>query len=304
MLGLKFFGLRRSILVSDRGFTLVELLVTSFLGLLMLALTLAATTSNRRLYRYDLVRTKINQNMRSALDIMGIDIRQGGENLFPTFPAIEIIDGALGAPDELVIRRNTIDEVFNFCQQIDSGSGNTTVYVADDNQAQSGCDRTSNLNSYNRWQATRLADDDDVIDVYAYNRSTRLGEFFSYSSEGTSSTQYYLTRSGGTWQNTYNVGSSSLYILEEWRYRIQSDTLQLIINQDTAAPLNVVDGVTDFQVSALMQDGTTRTTFVAGDDWSDIRALQISITGQDSHLGEPIIRTLNAQFFPRNILSN
>src|SRR5690606_6020349 len=81
----RFSRLRRSILASDKGFTLVELLVTSFLGLIMLALTLSATTSNRRLYKYDLVRTRINQNMRSALDIMGIDVRQAGENLFSTF---------------------------------------------------------------------------------------------------------------------------------------------------------------------------------------------------------------------------
>ncbi len=299
-----YFKRRRSTLVSARGFTLIELLVTSFLGLLLLALTLSATTSNRRLYKYDLVRTRINQNLRSALDIMGMDIRQAGENLFSTFPAIEITDGGAGAPDQLVIRRNTVDEVFNFCQSISAGSGNTTVIVADNAQAQSGCDKTSNTTSYNKWSATRLADAAHVLRIFAYNRSTKLGEYFNYSAESSTGSQYLLTRSGGSWQNTYNVGSSSLYILEEWRYRVQNGVLQIIVNQDNANPLNVVDGINDFQVQALMQDGTTRTSFIPGDDWSKIKAIRISINGQDTALGEALVRTLSADFLPRNILSN
>lgn len=295
--------LKPSTRASDSGFTLVELMVTSFLGLIMLAMMLSATTSNRRLYKYDLVRTRINQNMRSALDIMGMDVRQAGENLFSTFPAIELVNGTSGAPDELVIRRNTLDEVFNICQQISSGSGNATVYVADNGQAQPGCDTTSNLNSYNRWHNTRVAGG-GTIKAYVYNRSTKLGEFFNYSGENSTVSQYTLTRSGGTWTNTYDVGASSIYVLEEWRYRVRDNVLQIVTNQDSVNPLNVVDGVNDFQVSIPMQDGTTKSTFIPGDDWSKIKALEISMTGQDRAQGETLNRTVTAQFFPRNILSN
>ena len=285
---------------------MVELLVTSFLGLIMLGLTLSATTSNRRLYKYDLVRTRINQNMRSALDIMGMDVRQAGENLFPTFPAVLIEDGAAGASDEQVIRRNVIDEVFNLCQAIAAGSGNTTITVADNGSAQPGCDKTSNLTSYTAWGAKRLADGgaSHIIDAYMYNRSTKLGEYFKYTNESSTATQYQLTKSTGTWTNAYTVGSSSLYIMEEWRYRVVNGVLQIITNNDTVNPLNVVDGVEDFQVTALMQDGTTKNTYIAGDDWSQLKALRISVTGTDTVQGEALTRTLSSDFFPRNILSN
>lgn len=281
-------------------------MVTSFLGLLMLALTLSATTSNRRLFKYDLTRTKINQNMRSALDIMGMDVRQAGENLFPTFPAIEIVNGAAGVPDELVVRRNLLDEVFNVCGAIAAGSGNANIIVADNGSAQAGCDKTSNLTSYNSWSAKRLADGGatHVIKAYMYNRSTKLGEFFNYTGESSTSTQYKLTRGAGTWANAYPVGSSSLYVLEEWRYRVRENVLQIVTDQDTANPLNVVDGVQDFQVTALMQDGSTKTTFIPGDDWSKLKALRISVTGTETVQGEALTRTLSADFFPRNILSN
>jgi type IV pilus assembly protein PilW len=295
---------KRSTLASDKGFTLIELLVTSVLGLIMLALTLSATTSNRRLYKYDLVRTRINQNMRSALDIMGIDVRQAGENLFSTFPAIEIVNGASGTPDDLVIRRNLLDEVYNVCLPIAAGSGNSTVIVADNSVAQPGCDKTSNLTTYNSWRAKRLADPSAVINAYIYNRSTKLGEFFHYQTEATTSTQYSLTRSGGSWQNAYPVGASSIYVLEEWRYRIRNNVLQIVLDQDTTNALNVVDGVTDFQVSALMQDGSTRLTFIPGDNWSQLKSISVSVTGRDTALGKTLNRTLAANFFPRNILSN
>lgn len=280
--------------------------MTSFLGLIMLALTLSATTSNRRLYKYDLVRTKINQNMRSALDIMGMDVRQAGENLFPTFPAIEIVNGAAGAPDELVIRRNLLDEVFNLCQALAAGSGNATIFVADNASVQPGCDKTSNATNYSAWNAKRMADGgaSHIIDAYIYNRATKLGEYFKYTSESSTATQYKLTRGSGSWANAYTVGSSSLYVLEEWRYRVRNNVLQIVTNQDTANPLNVVDGVQNFQVSALMQDGTTKTTYIPGDDWSLLKAIRISVTGTDTVQGKPVTRTLSADFFPRNILSN
>lgn len=284
----------------------MELMVTSFLGLIMLALTLSATTSNRRLYKYDLVRTRINQNMRSALDIMGMDVRQAGENLFPTFPAVLIVNGSAGASDELIVRRNLLDEVFNLCQAISAGSGGSTIYVADNGSAQPGCDKTSNLTNYTAWNAKRMADGgaSHVLDAFMYNRSTKLGEWFRYTGESSTATQYRLTRGSGSWANAYTVGSSSLYILEEWRYRVVDGVLQIVTNNDTANPLNVVDGVQDFQVTALMQDGTTKDTYIAGDDWSQLKALRIQVTGTDTALGEQVSRTLSSDFFPRNILSN
>lgn len=299
----RFFKLKRFIPVSDSGFTLIELMVTSFLGLIVLALTLSATTANRRLYKYDLVRTKVNQNLRSALDIIGIDVRQAGENLFSTFPAIEIINGAAGSPDELIVRRNLRDEVFNLCQPLAAGSGNTTIYVADNSQVQPGCDTTSNASAHASWSAYRIAEGGSV-NAYIYNRVTREGEFFVFTAEGSSASQYTLTRTAGTWQHQYDVGASSIYILEEWRYRLQNGVLQIITDQDTANPLNVVDGVSAFQVVARMQDGTTSAAFAPGDDWSDIQSLQFNLTGIDRAFGEDVVRTLTAEFFPRNILSN
>lgn len=293
----------RFILACDKGFTITELLVVSFLGLIMLALTLSATISNRRLYKYDLVRTKTNQNLRSALDIIGIDVREAGENLPSTFPAIEIINGGSGAPDQLIIRRNLLDESFNFCQAIAASSNNTQIIVADNSITTQGCDKTSNATAYGNWSA-HLAANSNSVNAYAYDRVARLGEFIRFTGVVNNSTQYQITRSSGTWTNAYAVGSANLYVLEEWKYRILNNTLQIIVDQDTANALDVVDNVNNFQVIARLQSGATQNSFGVTDNWSTLESLEISISGLDSYEGSNIQRTLSSRFFPRNILSN
>ena len=293
----------RYIHACDKGFTVTELVVVSFLGLLMLALTMSATLSNRRLYKYDLVRTKVNQNLRSALDIIGIDVREAGENLPSTFPAIEVINGSSGAPDQLIIRRNLLDESFNFCQAIAASSNNTQIIVADNSLTTQGCDKTSNATAYTNWSAYRTAHN-GAVDAYAYDRVAHLGEFIRFTAEVNNSTQYQITKSAGTWAHGYAVGSANLYVLEEWKYRISNNTLQIIVNQDTANTLDVVDNVNDFQVTARLQNGTTQNAFSVTDSWSSLESLEVSITGRDTYAKSNVQRTLTSRFFPRNILSN
>jgi len=80
--------------MSGRGFTILELLVTMFLSLLVAALALSALTVSRSVLGKDQVRIQLAQNLRGSLDIIGIDVRVGGENLGTGFPAIETTNGA------------------------------------------------------------------------------------------------------------------------------------------------------------------------------------------------------------------
>jgi len=87
----------------------MELLVASFLGLIILALGAQSTLSLRRLYLHDIVRTRVNQDLRGSLDMIGVNIRQAGENFTMSFPAIQIVNGTGGAGDQLILRRNLLD---------------------------------------------------------------------------------------------------------------------------------------------------------------------------------------------------
>lgn len=290
---------------NEHAFTLLELLVSSAIGLVITAMTISVTLSNRGIFDYDLARTQLNQNLRSSLDVIGIDIRQGGENLPSNFPAVVLTNGTNGGPDELEIRRNLIDEVLKLCIAITAGSG-SDLYFAD-TSGTAGCSYSGNTQSYNSWRTYRTGHG-NTVPAYIYDPSTQKGEFFNYTSEVDGATSYRIQRAG-TWSNAYTVGNTAAYILEEWHLKLTPDAesgsniLQVAQNNETD-PLNIVFGLTDFQVTATLNDGTVQTSFATGSDWSTLKFLTITLSGSDTSRGRQIAKTVSSQFFPRNILSH
>lgn len=296
-------GSARSSLSSDRGFTITEMLVASFIGAMVLVPILSSSIAYRNILGKDMARTRLNQNLRGALDIIGTDIRVGGENLTSTFPAIEVVNGTGSNPDELIVRRNLLDEVLPVCQSLSAGSTSANMYFAVTGNV-AGCAYSGHTNNYNAWRSYRIAQG-GTVKGYIFNTSTRQGEFFNYASETNTGTQYYVTRSGATaFANAYPVGGAAMYILEEWRYRVSGGLLQIVQNRVTATPYNVAYDISNLQVTVTLQDGTTRTSFVSTDDWTNIGRIQMTLTGTDRFRRQTITRTVSGSFFPRNILSN
>lgn len=294
--------LKQSILCSDSGFTLVELLVASVIALLVMAMAAESTTSLRNLYLHDIVRTRLNQDMRASLDLIGVNIRQAGENFSASFPAIEIIDGGSGA-DELVMRRNLIDEVLNVCADISGGTAEDEIEFANGG-VQAGCSYSSNAFGYSTWSAYRLADENQQVRAYMYNIGNKTGEFFDYVGETDTGAELRIATSGSTWTQDYPVGTSAVYLIEEWRFRLNGDVLELIIDGDDTSPLNVAFGLTEFQVTAVYEDGSTATSLDVNDDWTELAAIEVSLSAQDTFANRIITSSLSSRFFPRNILSN
>ncbi|NLF25019.1 MAG: hypothetical protein GX589_05095 [Deltaproteobacteria bacterium] len=285
---------------AEVGFTLIELLVAVTIGLLALGLTLSSVLYSRNAYRKDVARTRINQDLRGALDIIGSTARVAGENFNGAFPAIEVIDGVNGAPDELILRRNLLDEVLKVCVPIVAGTAADLIFAYG---SESGCVYAGNTHNYEVWRAWRQARDGSVR-AYVFDTSTDLGEYFDYSGEIDSNGQYAAVRASGTWANDYSNASSAAYIMEEWRFRVSDDTLQLIENGESDNPLNVAFGVTDMQVEVFMQEGGVQSTFSGSDNWTLMQSIGITLTGQELFRGEVLERQLSARFFPRNVLSN
>jgi hypothetical protein len=277
----------------------MEFLVVSFMSALLLGSVLSASMAYKKILGKDIARTRLNQNLRGAIDVLGIDVRIAGENLAPSFPAIELTNGTGSNPDVLTVRRNLLDEVLPVCQAITSGSSSNRVYFSIGGNV-AGCAYSGHAANFNAWRAFRTSQG-GTTRAFIYNTSTKLGEFFTYSGETDTGTQYYLTRSGGgNWANSYPVGASAVYILEEWQYRLQSGTFQIVQNRQAGTPFNVAFDVTQFQVTISMQDGTNRTA----DNWAQIGSIGVTLTGNERYNGEIVSRTLSGNFFPRNILSN
>ncbi|MCC6220932.1 MAG: prepilin-type N-terminal cleavage/methylation domain-containing protein [Deltaproteobacteria bacterium] len=293
---------------SDKGFTLVELLVSTALGLLITGSIISVTMSSRNLYQYDIIRTRLNQELRSSLDVLGANVREAGENLSSTFDAIVLTNGTgINNSDELVLRRNLKDEVLKVCQPIAAASSTTSIYFAD-SSATAGCAYTDNTYAYSVWQTYRN-EQDGVVRAFIYNQSTRQGEFFNYISETDTGTELIIQKSAGAWQYDYPVESSAVYLLEEWHFSLQEhdlgdNYLEVIENGDDANPLNIMYGLANFQVRAVMADGTVKNELDIADRWTDLQALDITVSAEDSWKDRNINKTITSRFFPRNVLSN
>lgn len=292
----------RSSLSSDSGFTVMELLVTSVLGFVITGLALTASISYQNVLGKDIARTRLNQNLRGSLDLIGVDIRVGGENLGAAFPAIELINGASNAPDRLIVRRNLLDEVLPVCTTVVAGSGVNQVQFAIPGTVP-GCTYSGQTHNFQAWQSYRTSNGGQVP-VYIFDTSAKLGEFFTYNGENDTGNSYSIGRSGSSWTNTYAASASALYVLEEWEYQLNDGLLQIITNRDTSNPLNIAFDVSDFQVTIDMQDGTTKQSFTTSDQWNQIRSVNISISGTDSFARRTMNETFSASYFPRNVLSN
>ena len=282
------------------GFTLLELLVSLALGGIILGLTAGTVVGAKKMYKRDALRTRINQDLRSSIDLIGTNIRIAGENLDSPFPAVEVIDGANGAPDQLILRRNTQDEVLKVCSPINSG---TTTAVTFANGAQAGCSYSDNTHNFNTWKDLRLSENGQIW-AYIFDSASKAGEYFLYSNETDSGTEYSLQRSGGTWNSDYSASASAVYIIEEWKFQMNQDLLQVVLDSNEAEPLNISYGLKDFQVQIELRDGAQLSEFDQFQDWTQIKHIQISLNAEAAFEKKTIKRSLSAKFFPRNVLSN
>ena len=292
----------QSIASCNRGFTLIELLVSSSLGLLLIALVMASVLANRQLFKQDMVRTRTNENIRGALDIVGTDIRLGGESLGSAFPAFLVTDGSGTASDTLTVRRNLVAEVLPVCSALTAGSNAPLRFAIPGTIA--GCIYSGQTTSFNSWKNYRTTNG-NTVDAYIWDSVAKAGEFFEYTVETDGGDFYSISRTG-SWTRDYPTASSAAYIIEEWKFQANGagDELQLVNNQDTANPVTLAFDLDNFQVSILQRDGTTKTAFTPSDTWTNIKSVTVAITGKDKFLKQTVKRTLSASYFPRNVLSN
>ncbi len=301
---------RRSTPEYSEGFSLVELMVAITVALFVTAGVLTLALTSKSLFDSDSARTRINQNLSATRDLVVADVRKAGERLGSDFPAIEIVDGALGAPDQLVVRRNLVDVVLPVCATV-SGS-TTSIKIADDTppppDPPAGCTPLSDddtdgwPDNLQAWRDYRTANG-ATVKAYIYNPTTKLGEFFEYVQEN--EIIYDITAGAGTFlTNTYPDDSQSrIYILEERRYDLGNGVLRMIVNEDAVNPINITNDMEDFQAVAVFQDGSQQNSLGAADVWSDLASIELTLHARSPVRNRFIEEVWAVEALPRNILS-
>ncbi len=288
---------------NQKAFTIMELLVCSFLSLLIIGLLLQTVLANKKLYKMDIVRTSMIQNLKTAMEIMGTTIRVAGENLPATFPSVELIQDENGF-SELIVRRNLLDEILKVCEPIVAGDSTNNIFFATSGTT-SGCIYSDNTYNYNAWKSHRQEMGGTVF-PYIYDPDTSVGEFFKYKSETNDGSSYSLVTGNQIFSNSYQVGSSAMYMVEEWRFFIKDGFLILVENNQDATENKIINKVNKFNISIKLDDDTTKDTFLPenNDEWTDIKSIEIELGVEDKFLNETLEKVLKGSFYPRNILSN
>ena len=313
---------------------MVEMLIALVVTMVVTAGALTLALSSRNLFALDAARTRLNESIRGSRDFLMTDIRQVGERLGPAFPAIEIINGEdlpggqTGDPDQLVLRRNLVDTTLRSCREVDGND--RRIYISglgDDDSSKDdprpGCvavpdsDGDGWADNHQVWREYRMAtgelvEDRPTVPAFLYNPQTGLGEFFLYNRDD-SDDAYIETATGHSWTHDYPVEDECrVFLLEERRYQLEEDLLQLIVNRDEANPLNLVDAIEDFQLRARFKipplpaaqvEPAPRDSFGPGDDWTVLRAIEVRVYGRVLFKDEYIEREWSSEILPRNVLS-
>jgi type II secretory pathway component PulJ len=299
----------------SNGFSLVELLIAMTVTLAISAAVMTLAFSTQDVFEADKHRTTVNQNLRSGIDLLGIDVRQAGERLPEDAPAIEIIDGANGAPDRLILRRNMLDAVLPVCNPvIAGGSAVDAVYCSFTNASghyPPGCAPAPDLNSdgwpdnLEAWRDYRM-NNGGVIEVYIHNPAQDYGEFFKYDAEDASTFHIHRLNDGTSWDYSYDAADNPrLYILEQKEFYVEDGVLKARVNGRTGEVLlNLVSHIQDFQATAIMKDDTVLSALGSSADWSDLSAIEVTLEAESGYKDRTINRETTTRFFPRNVMSN
>jgi type IV pilus assembly protein PilW len=313
---------------------MVEMLIALVVTMVVTGGALALALSSRQLFALDAARTRLNESIRGSRDFLMSDIRQVGERLGPAFPAIEIVNGddlpggQIGDPDRLVLRRNLLDTTLRSCQSVEDGD--RRIYISglgededSGDDPRPGCvpvpdsDGDGWADNHQVWRDYREAHGVEIdgritVPAYLYNPQTGEGEFFPYNRDDNGDA-YIETTADHDWVHDYPAADQcQVFLLEERRYQLDGDLLQMIVNQDEAHPLNLVDGIEDFQLRARFKipsppaapvEPAPQDSFGPGDNWTMLRAIEVRVNGKVAVKDEFIEREWSSEILPRNVLS-
>jgi hypothetical protein len=321
--------------ISDKGFTILEMMVGIAMTLTVSALALAALSNAESGFSRDKNKIEGGQKLSSVLDIIGRDIVQAGEQINEArFPVIQVIpDSSRGS--RLIVYRGE-EEALSTCNAIAAGTPTTTLSVASTDAAirltNPSCNVTtaSYTTEVQAWITKRTAADNPTpnqLQFILHNGQGNIqhgiwtGQSNSNAFQTVDLTTEEFTPSGTV---TFPVRSTA-YLVEKREYLICGDELKVRVNGDLASEnnCNLAGSVASpFQTIAtkINRMNVTLTTATTASptpadslntsfptttlNWRNLRGVSISITAANPDTGgggQDILAS--GRFYPRNILS-
>ena len=289
---------------NQRGFSLLELTIGAMLTVGLLGAIFALVNRHQQVFLSESGTTDMNENMRTAVDLMTRDVQSAGMGLprvNGSFAAIYYINGASGAPDSMMIVNgdpyapdadvNSVDTVLNKAYCVPPAevklTGSTFTYVGKGNVT------TNIYQSYTNAARQYIVYDDSQARVFKLSANATLdgsGQLvLSYDS--TSLATPASTFGSPVDTATPDYPNAKLCLLSNLiAYRLNTTTHELERTEDLQNWYPVARGVLDLQIQYLTITQPNLTPPDAG-TWSDtptprrnIRAVQIKIVAETPDL--------------------
>ncbi|WP_027480967.1 PilW family protein [Deinococcus pimensis] len=302
-----------------QGFTLTETLVALAVGAVVLGAAFGIGVGTRDTLYSDQVRGANEQNLRSTLEYVGLELRDAGHLMSKPAASVEVIDGRTGSRDTdiLIVRRGLVDAPGLLCGNITAGwERYVTLGVRGDVQNLPQACAASGDNDGNGyddlvdlWRAARLAT--GVPDQWAQKTLRIL--IFEPSTGNTDTLTYFdeerfdpngrwygiTTRAGAkfTYYPTY-ANPITVSVVEERRFFLQNGDLVMTLNGGPAQ--TVAAGVESFDAAALLTDGTVMNGFrMTNVTYRSLLGLRVTVTGAATLRNRTSTRALSDIFAPR-----
>jgi prepilin-type N-terminal cleavage/methylation domain-containing protein len=287
-------NLKAVIPISNKGFTLVELIVGMAITTLISGLALTFFVNASNMFRSDRNNIETNQNLSAILDLIGSDIKQAGEFITESnFPVIQISQ-APGKPNvsKIIIRRALTDSL-PLCADVALNATPTRIVVADSTPVvpptpalPSTCIQTPGTSSLpnlpiglRTWRDLRCKVDNpnssptngdycngnssEVLRGALANQNGGI-RTFNYTSEtqatGNNKYEVTITNMSADSTNNYTTRDSSVYLIDERIYELDANTGEIKLSVNGGQPNTLIRGIEKFRVSTkIYKDPTERT---------------------------------------------
>lgn len=310
-----------------RGLSLIELMIALVLGLLVVLAAIGIFTANRATYRATESLGRVQENARTAFELMARDLREAGGN--PCVHGLPIVNVLNGSAANWWTNLNTwgnsvrgFDDTQAFPNAgFGTGAGNRLTGT-DAVQLLSGDDSVATISSHNTAgsqftlnTSTHGFSSGDLLmacnsrQASVFQASTVSSNTVSHAAGGTSPGNCTAGLglpagcSGAVFE--FSAPNSVMVRLHATRWYIANNgrgTRSLyqirLAGGNASNPEEVAEGVQDMRLTYLMRDGTTYLTATQVDasakGWADVIAVRVELTleGPERTGGQPITREM------------
>jgi Tfp pilus assembly protein PilW len=295
---------------NERGFSLLELMVGAMLTVGLVGAIFMLLNRNQQVFISESGTTDMNQNMRTAVDLLTRDVQSAGMGLpnfnkYGTFAALYYINGASSAPDKILVINGDPYAPTADVESRDQANSLFVCKVPPDVTINGSAMTYLGANAVSKSLYKNYTTDAKLYAVYDDNQMMvmQLSQDGAITGSG-GSARLQLRYSAGSYTNppttfgatidtgepSYTSSAKIAMISSLIAYRLNQTTGELERTEDLTNWYAVARGIIDFQIDYRVISGTDGSgndivsTTSAPTDRTDIRSVVFTITAETPDL--------------------